>query len=125
MDISSIVVLAIVILIILSLLMMSIEMFLPIQVKLRMIGILRPYLLLIESEGSLNEKGADLISELEAIHLEDIDLTISDQNKFGDLLEFKVSGNYYWEPIISIGKRKSKSILMTYERKIFIRKITN
>lgn len=125
MDISAILLLAIIILIILCIVIISLEMFIPLQMKLNMYGVLRPYIFYIESMGGLDGQENLIISALNDLNIDNVVIEYQPSTRFGDIIDFKVSGLYNWKPIISFAKRESRLLPMNYERKIFVRKIIN
>lgn len=127
MDISNVLILAVGIIVLLCFAVFVIEMFMPLQLKLGVHEICRPYLYILEAQGDLDELSIQKIkSNLTNIGLTSVQVDLSRSgDKFGDSVILKVKGLYHHEPMVRLFKRKSETLEFYYEKKISVRKIIN
>jgi hypothetical protein len=127
MDISNVIVLALAILILLGFAIFVVELFIPLQMKLEVHKICKPYLFVLEREGSLDVEDINKINHhMVQIGLTSVVIEVSQNGeKFGDWVTFKIQGLYINEPMIELFKRQSQVLEFNYEKEISIRKIIN
>jgi len=103
------------------------EFFLPLQLKLSVYEVCRPYLYQLEAKGSLEEDQLEaMVSSLEAKGLVNVRVTVDQTGlQFGDELLFNVEGDYIYQPMVSLFKRQGDLIHYAYKKRIKIRRIVN
>lgn len=127
MEITTILIVALSILILMTLIVFALELFIPIQMKFEMNGICRSYIFEIESEGELSEHNRDkLLESLEKIQLMDVSIVIEAEGlKYGDLTKVVIQGKYHHNSMVKLFKRSNDTLIMRFERRLYVRKIIN
>ena len=127
MEISNVIVLALALLILLCFTVFVVELFIPLQMKVEVHKICRPYLFTLEAEGKLETE--DLIEINRLLHkigLSSVQVElVHNGGAFGDRVNLKVRGLYRNESMISLFKRQSQVLEFNYEKEVSIRKIVN
>jgi len=127
MSISNVLILGIAMVLLLCLLVFSMELFIPLQVKLGIHQVCRPYLYTLEARGALDPVEIDNIEEeLEELGLESLSISVEKSGeKFGDIISFRVEGRYKQDRMVQLFIRENQTLEFLYEKKISLRKIIN
>lgn len=127
MDSSSVIILGIAILILVSIVVFSIEIYLPLHMRVEMYANIRPYMFQLEAEGLLTSlELSSLTQDLVDIGLENVSIGLEYTGQgFGDWIEVVISGDYRRKAMVELFSRKSEEIRMAYKKKIYIRHIEN
>lgn len=127
MNVENVIVLTLVILSLIIISMFSIELFVPLNQKYEMNALLRPYVFLLETQGSLTaDEESQLRESLTSLGLSSVVIHIEDDGRFfGSTVYFRVTAVSHRNQIINLYQRSNESIPLTYERKIIVKKIIN
>lgn len=127
MEISNVIVLAIALLILLGFAVFVVELFIPLQMKIEVHKICKPYLFILEAEGRLASEDLNRIHQhLLNIGLSSVDVKVHENGTgFGDRVTLKIQAVYTHEPMIELFKRQNQTLEFNYEKEISIRKIIN
>lgn len=127
MEISNVVVVALAILILLCFAVFVVELFIPLQMKVEVHKICRPYLFSLEAQGRLESEDLIEINNLmHKIGLSSVQVELVHNGEaFGDRVTLKIRGLYINEPMINLFKRQSQVLEFNYEKEISIRRIVN
>lgn len=127
MDTSGVLTMGIGLLIILCILVFAIEMFLPLNIKVHMQDIMRPYMFQLEAQGSLSPSELEQIKvALEEAGLTEVEVNIHYEGyHFGDQVTCITRGKYSHKGFTQLFRRTDSEIEMSYEKTLYIRKIKN
>lgn len=127
MSISNTLILAFSIIILVCFVAFVIEMYIPLFIKLDTYQIIRPYMFIIEENGSLtSNQEDDLIDAIKRRGLTNVEIDIEYEGKgFGDLVHVEISALYEHNPLVNLFSRVEESLNIRYEKTVLIRKIKN
>lgn len=127
MESSSVIILGIALLILMSLVVFSLELFVPLNIKLEMNSMIRPYMFSLEANSVLSDdQKIKLRNGLESIGLTDISIDLDYTGmKFGDWIDVSIDSHYTRNAMVKLFNREDEVLRLRYEKKIFIRKIHN